>query len=401
MKKILTAMIVFALVLSMFSSMTLLCASAVSTIYIRTDGSIDPPTAPISTADNITYILTDNITWDSYVDGIVIERNNILVDGAGYTLQGLQQYGNFLSGFNLANVHNVTIKNTNIKSFDYGIKLTRGFGNTVGGNNLTNNKWDGVYLDDSDNNSVGNNTVRNGENCGISLGVTSCGNSFFGNNIADNGYAFALGQSSGNVFIGNKITNNGEGIRLDDGSVNNSIYHNTFINNLEQVRILLGNPINSWDNGYPSGGNYWSDYTGQDSFRGPYQSIPGSDGIGDTPYVIDTDNRDRYPFTSPQMITWEYVFNDCIQGTTLKISTDDKYFQFIGQSKDFGIKQDPNMKVTCYGILICYSDTDMSLVAIAGTGRFKFCTAIAFDKPTHKTYWLMWTPFLQGRNCDQ
>ena len=32
------------------------------TIYIQADGSIQPPTAPISSVDNVTYTLTDNIT---------------------------------------------------------------------------------------------------------------------------------------------------------------------------------------------------------------------------------------------------------------------------------------------------------------------------------------------------
>jgi hypothetical protein len=50
-----------------------------------------------------------------------------------------------------------------------------------------------------------------------------------------------------------------------------------------------------WDNGYPDGGNYWSDYTGTDVYSGAGQNIPGSDGIGDTPYVINTSNRDNYP----------------------------------------------------------------------------------------------------------
>jgi len=56
---------------------------------------------------------------------------------------------------------------------------------------------------------------------------------------------------------------------------------------------------NIWDDGYPSGGNYWSDYNGTDLFSGPYQNITGSDGIGDTPYVIDENNRDRYPLMKP------------------------------------------------------------------------------------------------------
>ncbi len=46
-------------------------------IYIRADGSIDPPTAPISTVDNITY----TFTGDMFSDSIVIERDNIIVEG--------------------------------------------------------------------------------------------------------------------------------------------------------------------------------------------------------------------------------------------------------------------------------------------------------------------------------
>jgi hypothetical protein len=46
------------------------------------------------------------------------------------------------------------------------------------------------------------------------------------------------------------------------------------------------NSVNFWDSGYPSGGNYWSNYTGVDA---------DNDGIGDEPYTIDANNTDRYP----------------------------------------------------------------------------------------------------------
>jgi len=55
------------------------------------------------------------------------------------------------------------------------------------------------------------------------------------------------------------------------------------------------NSTNVWDNGYPSGGNYWSNFNSTDLFRGPYQNETGIDGISDTPYVIDVYNQDRYP----------------------------------------------------------------------------------------------------------
>jgi len=80
-------------------------------------------------------------------------------------------------------------------------------------------------------------------------------------------------------------------------SNNNIIYHNNFINNMHNV-FDTGN--NHWDQGYPDGGNYYDEYTGVDSYNGPNQDIPGSDGIGDTPYNITGDsNQDNYPFINP------------------------------------------------------------------------------------------------------
>jgi hypothetical protein len=85
---------------------------------------------------------------------------------------------------------------------------------------------------------------------------------------------------------------------------NNTIYHNSFVNNGKQVStsgspLPSPAPLNVWNDGYPSGGNYWSDYTGVDVKSGPNQDQPGSDGIGDTPYTIDSNNMDHYPLMSP------------------------------------------------------------------------------------------------------
>jgi hypothetical protein len=95
-------------------------------------------------------------------------------------------------------------------------------------------------------------------------------------------------------------------------------------------------------------------------------------------------------------ISWEYVFKDAKRGTMLKISTDDKYFQFIAPDKDFGIKYDANMKVFSHVIIICYKDSEMSLVATAIDDVFDFCSAVAWDKQTGKTYLLIDKPNWRG-----
>ncbi|MBN1281143.1 MAG: right-handed parallel beta-helix repeat-containing protein [Candidatus Thermoplasmatota archaeon] len=84
------------------------------------------------------------------------------------------------------------------------------------------------------------------------------------------------------------------------------IYHNNFIENEQHTYSATaqwyqeyGTPFNP----LTDGGNYWSDYTGVDEFSGPNQDIPGSDGIGDTPYAIPGGDRiDKYPFIEPWML---------------------------------------------------------------------------------------------------
>jgi hypothetical protein len=86
------------------------------------------------------------------------------------------------------------------------------------------------------------------------------------------------------------------------GSNDIKIFHDSFFSDATPV-YLYQSFNTSWDNGYPSGGNYWSDYKGVDLKSGPYQNETGSDGIGDTPYIIVTlgspRNQDQYPLMNP------------------------------------------------------------------------------------------------------
>ena len=99
-------------------------------------------------------------------------------------------------------------------------------------------------------------------------------------------------NSSGNEISYNILGNNYFGIHFYYSN-NNVIHHNNFLNNV--VQTYLDHSLNTWDDGYPSGGNYWTNYAGVDLYSGPYQNEAGSDGISDIPYPIDADNEDRYP----------------------------------------------------------------------------------------------------------
>jgi nitrous oxidase accessory protein NosD len=118
----------------------------------------------------------------------------------------------------------------------------------------------------------------------------------FLNNTIIRNFAYGLSSQvncSYSLFRDNIIMQNPTGVFLQgDSCRNDTFYHNSF-NNTNQV-ASFGTGI-KWDNGYPSGGNYWSDHHGTDNFNGPNQDEPGSDGIGDNPYINLGGAQDKYP----------------------------------------------------------------------------------------------------------
>lgn len=241
-------------------------------IYIRADGSVEPDTAPISSVDNITYKLTDNIingNTSTYAEAIELQRDNIVIDGACYTIQGPGVYGNYSYGIYLDGRSKVTIKNVTIKAFDAGILFYSSLNSIISGNSLMDNTWS-IALYNCSNCIVSGNYITN---------MTAL--SWVGIYLSDS-------ISKYNIISGNNIANNGHGI-YTWWSSNSRIFHNNFVDNVIQAYLHRSKDI--WDNGCE--GNYWSDYNGTDS---------NGDGIGGTSNVIDANNTDNYPLMNPYWV---------------------------------------------------------------------------------------------------
>ena len=100
------------------------------------------------------------------------------------------------------------------------------------------------------------------------------------------------GASSNNTIVGNDIRT--RQLYLAESLVGtNYFYHNNFYDS-KWNKTAATNSANIWSNN--GQGNYWSDYNGTDS---------NHDGIGDTPYIIDATNSDKFPLLNPVDIASE------------------------------------------------------------------------------------------------
>jgi len=234
-KKIAAAFFLLAILAISIVTIQAVNAQFLGSVYISADGSV-VGTNSIQRNGSI-YTLTANISG-----GIQVQKSNIVIDGAGYTVQG----NGAGRGIDLSNgrgedpsrleIDNVTVKNLQILDFYYGVDNANTNNNTFIGN-YVEDCLDSFWIIGSSNNTITSNTLKN-----ASIEINYAGS--------------------------NTITKN----------------------NFFDCRLTV------WLSTQPLvDGNYWSEYT----TRYPNAKEIGNTGVWDTPYKYWESVVDNHPLTKP------------------------------------------------------------------------------------------------------
>jgi parallel beta-helix repeat protein len=277
MKRQVSAVVLISTLLTLTLAVTLLVDSVSAnfmplnipshSIEITADGNV-------TGTDNIKRNGT-NYEFTANVSGsIIVFCDNITIIGNGYSLMG----NGDSTGLFLESRQNTTIKNLTISNFEHGIIYSyyRNMysdckNNVLIENNIINNKW-GVHCYFAQNITISGNVISNNSEIGIST-FDSGEIQIYGNTLSENNVAASFTNCD-----------------------NSKVYGNNFIDNVNQTNVdsesnsglNFGWSTISWNNGRV--GNFWSNYKGTDVNK---------DGVGDTPYIIDNKNTDRYPLMVP------------------------------------------------------------------------------------------------------
>ncbi|MCW4010940.1 MAG: right-handed parallel beta-helix repeat-containing protein [Candidatus Bathyarchaeota archaeon] len=253
MRKTLSAAFVILLFTSTFMAAAVNSADAEGTlIHIMPDGTVKPATAPIQRSGD-SYVFTGNIQGS-----IIIERDNVVLEGAGFTLQGTgaDDYRPSEEPLNVeelgkgtaaeppdpnkpyvtpesnntgiySNAENLTIRNLKITKFWCAIELEYSSDNCIIDNKITTNTQ-GIWIHYSSNNTITGNDVSNNKQ-GITL-LASHDNVYENTIKGNEDYGIKLQWSFNNISA-NHIAENRHGVNID-GSSHNIFRNNSFAENI-------------------------------------------------------------------------------------------------------------------------------------------------------------------------
>ncbi|HDQ05737.1 MAG TPA: hypothetical protein ENN36_03315 [Candidatus Bathyarchaeota archaeon] len=255
---------------------------------IRSDGSIDPSTAPIQRDGNV-YTFTGDIVGYT----VASEQDNIVLDGGGYSLIG----NGSSTGIFILNRNGITVRNMKVSNFSYGIRLIADIylGGTSSSNSLTNNIVTdndyGIVISSSSDNVLRNNVMSdNTRNFGVQgryaqdvdvsntvdgkpviywvnqhdrtvpsdagyVTLVNCtGITVQGLNLAGNGEGIVLVSTTDSTITANHVTDTGTGIYIQEAS-GNTVSSNNLTKNDYGIRGQASSNNNMSSNYITNNGN--------------------------------------------------------------------------------------------------------------------------------------------------
>ncbi len=199
--------------------------------------------------------LTHDLTCTFDKDGLIFKANNIILDCKGHTITGncsaYWSYGIWITNHNGTSIVNCTVKN-----FCEGIWVENSDRNSVLYSSIQSNALDGIYItNNSDSNLLFANNLTNNPEVGLKIDLNSTNNAvvlntFYNdkravvidragyNNVTSNlienntYYGILLSGSGNNRFDSNRMKNNTYGIRFWTAGSSNKILNNTIENGL-------------------------------------------------------------------------------------------------------------------------------------------------------------------------
>jgi len=345
----------------------------------------------INHANEGDIIFVRNGTYSSIqiTKSLTIEGENkytTIIDGGG----GWHDGSGIIVRANNVRISKFTIQHAECVRIDSYVNMTFS-------DNIMLDNFQGIRLINTSGNMISDNIINgNYVSSAGAIGFDCADDNIIHNNILTNsGYLGAIHggyPSYNNTFSENTITGNSRAIEMNNIFNDNKFFHNNLINNTIQVYFYGAAKVNSWDAGYPSGGNYWSDYAGKDSYNGLNQNLSGSDGIGDTPYIIDARNRDHYPLMKP----WTSLAYMPMPTLSVQVSANPGSIA-TGQTSTITVTVTSDGS-TVSGALVSLSSTGGSLNPASGTtdsnGRF----AASFSSSTAGTFTITASASKSGYN---